>query len=92
MPAPKALPEARAADSNIRPLWVEPSSPVNLPNTITLARIACVPLFLWALATTRLSAPYGRQELVAAFLFLLGSVTDGLDGQIARRMGKVTRT
>jgi CDP-diacylglycerol--glycerol-3-phosphate 3-phosphatidyltransferase len=81
---------ARAADSNIRPLGAEPSSPVNLPNSITLARIACVPLFLWALATTRLSAPYGRQEIVAACLFLLGSVTDGLDGQIARRTGRVT--
>jgi len=90
LPAPKAMPLARAANSNIRPLGAEASSAVNLPNTITLARIACVPLFLWAMATTRLGAPYGRQEMVAAFLFLLGSVTDGLDGQIARRMGKVT--
>lgn len=63
---------------------------MNLPNSITLARIACVPLFLWSLSTHRFASVPGRQELVAAFLFLLGSITDGLDGQIARRTGRVT--
>jgi CDP-diacylglycerol--glycerol-3-phosphate 3-phosphatidyltransferase len=63
---------------------------VNLPNSITLARIGCVPLFIWALATHHFSAIHGQQELVAAGIFLLGSVTDGVDGYLARRTHQVT--
>jgi CDP-diacylglycerol--glycerol-3-phosphate 3-phosphatidyltransferase len=63
---------------------------VNLPNSITLARISCVPLFLWILATTRFQGVHGRQELLAAAVFLLASLTDGLDGYLARRTHQVT--
>ena len=63
---------------------------MNLPNSITLARIGCVPLFLWILATTRFQGVYGRQELLAAAVFLLASLTDGVDGYLARRLHQVT--
>lgn len=70
---------------------------MNLPNSITLARICCVPIFIWVLATnhfnlsaTTLSATHGQQELLAAGIFLLGSLTDGVDGYLARRMHQVT--
>jgi len=63
---------------------------VNLPNSITLARICCVPLFLWILATTQFHGVHGRQELLAAAVFLLASITDGLDGFLARRYHQVT--
>ncbi len=33
---------------------------------------------------------HGRQELLAAAVFLLASLTDGLDGYLARRMHQVT--
>jgi phosphatidylglycerophosphate synthase len=33
---------------------------------------------------------YGRQELLAAAVFLLASLTDGLDGYLARRTHRVT--
>ena len=33
---------------------------------------------------------HGRQELLAAAVFLLASVTDGLDGYLARRTHQVT--
>jgi CDP-diacylglycerol---glycerol-3-phosphate 3-phosphatidyltransferase len=61
-----------------------------MPNSITLARISCVPLFLWILASSRFHAVHGRQELLAAAVFLLASMTDGLDGYLARRNGQVT--
>jgi CDP-diacylglycerol--glycerol-3-phosphate 3-phosphatidyltransferase len=63
---------------------------VNLPNSITLARIGCVPLLLWILSGTGLHAVHGRQELLAAAVFLLASATDGLDGYLARRTHQVT--
>lgn len=63
---------------------------MNLPNSITLARIGCVPLFLWALASHHFSAVHGQQELVATAIFLLGSMTDGVDGYLARRTHQVT--
>lgn len=63
--------------------------PVNLPNSITLARILVAPLFLWALSSSALAAP-GEHELVAAALFLLASASDGVDGIVARRRHQVT--
>ena len=63
---------------------------MNLPNSITLARIGCVPLFLWILSCPALHALHGRQELLAAAVFLLASITDGVDGYLARRMHQVT--
>jgi len=63
---------------------------VNLPNSITLARICCVPVFLWILSSTAFQSVHGRQELLAAAVFLLASVTDGVDGYLARRTHQVT--
>jgi CDP-diacylglycerol--glycerol-3-phosphate 3-phosphatidyltransferase len=63
---------------------------VNLPNSITLARISCVPLFLWILAGNRFQGVHGRQELLAVAVFLLASMTDGVDGYLARRRRQVT--
>jgi CDP-diacylglycerol--glycerol-3-phosphate 3-phosphatidyltransferase len=63
---------------------------VNLPNSITLARIGCVPLFLWIFASSGLRGVHGRQELLAAAVFLLASLCDGVDGYLARRRHEVT--
>jgi len=63
---------------------------VNLPNSITLVRICCVPLFLWILSSHGFHAVHGRQELLAAAVFLLASLTDGVDGYLARRTHRVT--
>lgn len=61
---------------------------MNLPNSITLVRISSVPLFLWALASG--SHAHGQQELLAAAIFVLASLTDGIDGVLARRLNQVT--
>jgi CDP-diacylglycerol--glycerol-3-phosphate 3-phosphatidyltransferase len=69
---------------------------MNLPNSITLSRIASVPLLMWILspafpanhATHGLAG--GEQELIASGVFILASITDGLDGYLARRRKQIT--
>jgi CDP-diacylglycerol--glycerol-3-phosphate 3-phosphatidyltransferase len=65
---------------------------MNLPNALTLARIFLVPLLVVVLVTRfegRLI--YGvRTELVGAAIFGLASLTDWLDGYLARRRKQVT--
>jgi CDP-diacylglycerol--glycerol-3-phosphate 3-phosphatidyltransferase len=64
---------------------------MNLPNSITMSRIVCVPLLIWMLSA---SFPFrdgkGEQELIAAAIFILLSATDGVDGYLARKRGQVT--
>ncbi|MCE9576149.1 MAG: CDP-diacylglycerol--glycerol-3-phosphate 3-phosphatidyltransferase [Deltaproteobacteria bacterium] len=57
----------------------------DLPNLITLARIALIPAVL---AFTARGGP--GMAIAACSLFLLGAATDWLDGWLARRMGLVT--
>ena len=65
---------------------------MNLPNSLTLVRIFLVPLLVVVLLT---EFP-GRQvfgvakELVGAAIFALASITDWLDGYVARRRRQVT--
>jgi CDP-diacylglycerol--glycerol-3-phosphate 3-phosphatidyltransferase len=69
---------------------------MNLPNSITISRIATVPLLIWILspafpanhATHGLMG--GEQELLASAVFILASITDGLDGYLARRRKQIT--
>jgi CDP-diacylglycerol---glycerol-3-phosphate 3-phosphatidyltransferase len=63
---------------------------VNLPNYITLSRIFSVPIFLWLLSGSVFSSRNGEKELAASALFILASITDGLDGYLARKRGQVT--
>lgn len=65
--------------------------PVNLPNSITLSRIATVPLLIWVLSPKfPVQGSGGEQELIASGLFILASITDGVDGYLARRRGQIT--
>jgi len=65
---------------------------MNLPNALTLSRIFLVPLLVVVLLTKF----EGRQvlgvdkDLVAAAIFGLASVTDWLDGYLARRRKQIT--
>jgi CDP-diacylglycerol--glycerol-3-phosphate 3-phosphatidyltransferase len=64
---------------------------VNLPNSITLSRIASVPLLIWALSPKfPVHGTHGEQEIFASAIFILASITDGLDGYFARRRGQIT--
>jgi len=63
---------------------------VNLPNSITLTRICSIPLLIWILSTSRFPRADGTKELLAAALFIAASVTDGIDGYLARKRGQIT--
>jgi cardiolipin synthase (CMP-forming) len=56
---------------------------LTLPNLITLARLACLPVFLWLL--------FGKENraAAAALLAVLG-ITDWVDGYLARHLGQVS--
>jgi CDP-diacylglycerol---glycerol-3-phosphate 3-phosphatidyltransferase len=59
--------------------------PLNLPNVLTLLRILAVPVIVVALLG---ETPNG--DALAAGVFALAALTDGLDGYIARRRQDVT--
>jgi CDP-diacylglycerol--glycerol-3-phosphate 3-phosphatidyltransferase len=63
---------------------------VNLPNSITLIRILSIPLLIWILSSSRFSSANGDRELLASALFIAASMTDGIDGYLARRRGQIT--
>src|SRR5208337_1276605 len=65
--------------------------PMNLPNSITMSRIVMIPLMLWILSPHfPLQGPHGEQEILASVLFVLASITDGLDGYLARKRAQIT--
>jgi CDP-diacylglycerol--glycerol-3-phosphate 3-phosphatidyltransferase len=59
--------------------------PVNVPNVLTVLRILAVPVLVVALLG---ETPDG--DVIAAVVFALAALTDGLDGYIARRQQSVT--
>ncbi len=63
---------------------------VNLPNSITLTRIGSIPLLMWILSTRHLSGATGAKELLASAIFIAASMTDGIDGYLARKRNQVT--
>jgi CDP-diacylglycerol--glycerol-3-phosphate 3-phosphatidyltransferase len=58
---------------------------MNLPNALTLSRLAAIPLLMVLLIVR-----FDFHDQIAAVLFLAFSFTDTLDGQIARRRGTVS--
>lgn len=63
---------------------------MNLPNSITLTRIFSIPLLIWILSTNRFQGTGGEQELLASALFIAASITDGIDGYLARKRDQIT--
>ncbi|RUR57665.1 CDP-diacylglycerol--glycerol-3-phosphate 3-phosphatidyltransferase [Vreelandella populi] len=58
---------------------------MNIPNLLTLARVAFIPLLV-----VLFYLPYNWSMPLAAALFALASVTDWLDGYLARRWNQST--
>ena len=63
---------------------------MNLPNSITLTRICSIPLLMWVLASSHFNSVHGEKELLASALFIAASITDGIDGYLARKRGQIT--
>lgn len=55
----------------------------SVANVITVARLALIPFFYWALV-------YGHNDNLAFVLFVITASSDWVDGLIARRTGHVT--
>ncbi|MBQ2974763.1 MAG: CDP-diacylglycerol--glycerol-3-phosphate 3-phosphatidyltransferase [Clostridia bacterium] len=58
---------------------------MNLPNKLTVARIILTPFYLAAMVLN-----FKYHYLVAAVIFIVASITDFLDGKIARKNNLVT--
>ena len=56
--------------------------PLNLPNLLTLFRIALIPVLVLVFYL-----PYPWTNFAAALIFAVGAITDWADGYIARRYG-----
>lgn len=63
---------------------------VNLPNYITLTRIFSIPVLIWILSSSRFTSTNGERELLASFVFIAASITDAVDGYLARKRAQVT--
>ena len=60
---------------------------MNLPNKITMFRLVLIPYFILFMLCPVLG---GADKYVAAAIFITASITDFIDGQLARRMNLVT--
>ena len=56
---------------------------MNIPNTLTIARIFAVPIVIWLIAS--------GEHLAAFWLFALAAITDGVDGALARALDQRTK-
>lgn len=59
---------------------------MNLPNKLTVLRVILIPFFLIFLLVSKIPGNY----FLALVVFILASVTDALDGKIARKNNLVT--
>jgi len=64
------------------------TSAVNLPNALTVLRLLLVPLFAWLLVVD--SGTNNSMRLWAALVFAIASMTDLLDGYLARKRNLIT--
>ena len=67
---------------------VESPSVVNVPNALTILRLLLVPVFAWLLL--RDSGDDTTSRVWSAAVFVAASLTDLVDGELARRQGQVT--
>ncbi len=59
---------------------------MNTPNKLTLIRVVLAPVFLFVVLGERLP----HRFLIAGIIFGLASITDALDGRIARKYNEIT--
>ncbi len=60
---------------------------MNLPNKLTVLRVLLIPFFVWAAMGDPVP---GYSKYIAVLIFIVASLTDLLDGKIARKYGLVT--
>lgn len=60
---------------------------MNLPNKLTVLRVLLIPFFVWFALVDLIP---GYSNYIAVLIFVVASLTDLLDGKIARKYGMVT--
>src|SRR6056297_1556655 len=60
---------------------------LNTPTRITLIRVAAIPFLMWLILLSKDNAVFG---LISLFVFIAGSLTDWLDGYLARKNDQIT--
>lgn len=63
---------------------------MNLPNKLSLLRMILVPIFMVVLALPETLMPLWLSAVIGAVLFIIASITDCLDGKIARKYNLIT--
>lgn len=63
---------------------------MNTPNKLTLARLIFVPIFLVVMLLPESVIPFDISCIIGAVLFIGASITDSLDGKIARKHNMIT--
>ncbi|MBR1736340.1 MAG: CDP-diacylglycerol--glycerol-3-phosphate 3-phosphatidyltransferase [Firmicutes bacterium] len=63
---------------------------MNLPNKLTLSRILLIPIFLFFILCDSLPVDIQTRRYIAVTIFIVASITDGIDGYIARKYKMVT--
>ena len=79
----------------MKPAQIDPAgnppsnSPVlNIPNALSMLRLLCVPIMVLLLFADGGGAGLARDS--AAIVFVIASITDFIDGAVARKLGQVT--
>ena len=63
---------------------------MNLPNKLTILRVIMIPFFVFFMLVSPSLVPHEIAKWVALILFCVASITDFLDGHIARKNNLVT--
>lgn len=64
--------------------------PFNIPNTLTWARIALIPLFVGVFYLPEGWVSASDKNLTATVIFIVAAVTDWFDGYLARSLGQTS--
>lgn len=65
-------------------------TPVNIPNTLTWARIALIPIFVGVFYLPDSWLAPMAKNLVATVIFVVAAITDWFDGYLARSLGQTS--
>ena len=63
---------------------------MNLPNKLTMFRVILIPFFVFFMLFRLFSADFHAAKYIALIIFIVASLTDLLDGKIARKYNLVT--
>jgi cardiolipin synthase (CMP-forming) len=66
------------------------SMPLNIPNTLTWARIALIPIFVGVFYLPDSVLSVAQKNLVSTGIFVIAAITDWFDGYLARSLGQTS--